>query len=67
MIKLLLVLTVFTSSNGWERLTDNPPQEFTSIAECLAAAAKFLEHTERALNKEVPAVGAQCVMGNEEF
>lgn len=67
MIKILLFLTVFTPANGWQRLTDNPPQQFTSVAECTAAAARFLEQRTNALTPNVSALGAQCVMGNDKF
>lgn len=67
MIKILLFLTVFTSASGWQRLTDDPPQQFSSVADCVTAAAAFLERSSHAISKEVPAVGAQCVMGNDDF
>lgn len=67
MIKILLFLTVFTPAHGWQKLTDDPPQQFSSIADCAAAAVRFLERSSHGISKDVPAVGAQCVMGNEDF
>lgn len=67
MIKILLVLTVFTSDGGWQRLTDDHPQEFSSIEDCAAAAVRYLGRAGHAISKEVPAIGAQCIMGNEDF
>lgn len=67
MIKILLFLTVFTAGHGWQPLTDKAPQEFSSVAECMVAANNFLEKSKAGLGKDVPAIGAQCVVGNEAF
>lgn len=67
MIKILLFLAVFTPANGWQKVTDDPPQQFRSIADCMAAAQTFLEHANQGISKDVPAIGAECVVGNDEF